>query len=86
MKRLFTVAFALTALASLMGPIYAQMSSGESKKTPLQAEYEQKKKAAEKTDQEYQAAMKKTQGQAGPQSVIDPWANMREVDGSQPKR
>ncbi len=30
--------------------------------------------------------MKKTQGQAGPQSVIDPWANMREVDGSQPKR
>jgi hypothetical protein len=29
--------------------------------------------------------MKKTQGQGDDQIAVDPWANMRAVDGSQPK-
>ena len=81
MKKLFAVTF---ALATLTGPVHAQFQSKQ--QTPLQAEDAQKKQDAERTEREYQAAMKKTQGQGGDKTVVDPWANMRAIDGSQPKR
>lgn len=83
MKKLLV---AMLALAALQGPVFAQLQGRERVKTPLQIEEEQKKKAAEKADREYQTEMKKAQGQAAPQAVIDPWANMRAVDSTQPKR
>ena len=83
MKKLFAVTF---ALATLTGPVYAQSHSHQTPQPPLQAEDAQKKQDAEKAEKEYQAAMKRTQGQGGAQTVVDPWANMRAVDGSQPKR
>ena len=81
MKKLFAVTF---ALATLTGPVCAQ--SPQTPQTPLQAEDAQKKQDAERAEKEYQAAMKKTQGHGGSQTVVDPWANMRAVDGSRPKR
>ena len=87
MKKLFAVMLALSTLPVLTGPVQAQLSTGQKRqKTMLQVEEEQKKKAAEKADQEYRATMRKTQGEGGDQSAVDPWANMRAVDGSQPKR
>lgn len=84
MKKLFGAILAITAL---QGAAYAQVSLGQQReKTPLQAEEEQKKKAAEKTDLEYQAAVKRMQGQQAAPATVDPWANMREVSGTQPKR
>ncbi len=85
MKKLFATILALSALAALTGPVYAQLQGRERMKTPLQIEEEQKKKEAEKASKEYEAAMKKTQGQESAPAAIDPWANMRSVDGSQPK-
>ena len=82
MKRLFSIAFALAALS---GPLYAQQMRGERPKTPLQVEEEQRKKEAEKVDQEYTAAMKKGQIGATQKVVVDPWQNMRTVDDSKPK-
>jgi hypothetical protein len=79
MKKHFAALFALAVLA---GPAFAQAD----KKTPYQIEVEEKKKAAAQADKEYQAAMKRTQGQQTPTTAVDPWANMRQVDGSQPKR
>ncbi|HTT48336.1 MAG TPA: hypothetical protein VMG39_10085 [Pseudolabrys sp.] len=79
MKKLFAAMLALTALT---GPGFAQSD----KKTPLQVEQEEKKKAAAQAEKDYQAAMKKTQDQTTPQVAVDPWANMRQVDGAQPKR
>lgn len=87
MKKLFAAMLALSTLAALTGPVEAQMTTGRQRQsTPLQADEAQKKKAAEKAEKEYQDAMKKTQGQGDAQTVVDPWANMRAVDGSQPKR
>ena len=83
MKKLFAVTF---ALATLTGPVYAQSHSHQTPQTPLQAEDAQKKKEAEKTEQEYQAAMKKTQGQASEQTVVDPWLNLRGADDAKTKR
>ncbi len=83
MKKLFAVTF---ALATLTGPVYAQMSSRQRIQTPLQIDEAQKKKAAEKAEKEYQAAMKKTQGQGGDKTVVDPWANMRGADDGKAKR
>ena len=54
--------------------------------TPLQIDEAQKKKAAEKAEKEYQAAMKKTQGQGDDKTVVDPWANMRGADDGKAKR
>ena len=86
MKNLFAAMLALTVLTTLTGPAAAQLTTGRERiKTPLQAEEAAKKKAAEKAQQEYEAAMRKTQGERGDQTVVDPWANMRTVDGVQPK-
>ena len=87
MKKLFAAMLALSTFTALTGPVEAQLSTGRQRqKTMLQVEDEQRKKDAAKAEQEYQAAMKKTQGQGADQSaVVDPWANMRAVDGSQPK-
>lgn len=82
MKRLFAIA---SAVAALSGPAYAQMH-GENPKTPLQVEEEQRKKEAEKVDQEYRAAMKKAQSGPTEKAVVDPWQNMRTVDDSKTKR
>jgi hypothetical protein len=85
MKKLFAAMLTLTALTALTGPVAAQLSTGrERQKTMLQMEDEQKKKAADKAQKEYDATMRKTQG--GDQTVVDPWANMRTVEGAQPKR
>ena len=85
MKRLFAAMLALSTLAVLTGPVEAQLVGRERQKTPLQAEDAQKKKAAEKAQKDYEAAMQKTQGQGGEQTVVDPWANMRAVDSTPPK-
>ena len=87
MKKLLAAMLALPTLAALAGPAAAQLSTGRERvKTPLQVEDAQKKKAAEKAQQEYEATMRKTKGEGGDQTVVDPWANMRTVDGAQPKR
>jgi hypothetical protein len=87
MKKLFAAMLALSTLTALTGPVEAQLTAGRQRQpTPLQAEEAQKKKAAEKAEQEYQATLRKTQGESGAQTAVDPWANMRAVDGSQPKR
>jgi len=87
MKKLFVALLALSAFTAMVGPVEAQVSSGRQRqKTMLQMEDEQKKKAAEKAEKDYEAAMQKTQGKGGEQTAVDPWANMREVDGSQAKR
>jgi len=83
MKKLFAITFALAMLA---GPVYAQSHSRQTPQTPLQVEDAQKKKEAEKTEREYQAAIKKTQGQAAEQTVVDPWLNLRGVDDAKVKR
>ena len=85
MKRLIAIFAALAGFAALTGPLYAQMGKRERIQTPLQIDEAQKKKAAEKAEKEYEATMKKTQGQGVDRTVVDPWANMRAVDGSQPK-
>jgi hypothetical protein len=82
MKRLIAV---VIALAALMGPVYAQFK-GQTPPPPLQVEQEQKKKEAERVDQEYKAALKRTQGAAAEKTVTDPWQNMRGVDDSKTKR
>jgi hypothetical protein len=87
MKKLFAAMLALSTLTALTGPAGAQLTTGRQRQlTPLQVEDAQKKKAAEKADKEYEATMRKTQGEGGDQATVDPWANMRAVDGSQPKR
>lgn len=88
MRRLLAAIVTLSALAAITGPVYAQMQMGkrEGEQTPLQAEDAQKKKAAEKAEKEYQATMRKNQGPGSDRTVVDPWANMRAVDGSQPKQ
>jgi len=83
MKKLFAVTF---ALATLTGPVYAQSHSHQTPQTPMQAEDAQKKKEAERTEKEYQAAMKKSQGPATGQAVVDPWQNLRGVDDGKAKR
>ena len=83
MKRLIAT---IAALVALTGPLYAQMSSRQRVQTPLQIDEAQKKKAAEKAEKEYQAAMKKTQGQGDAQTVVDPWQNLRGVDNANAKR
>ena len=86
MKKLFAAMLALAALTAFTGRVEAQLTTGRQRQlTPLQAEDAQKKKAAEKAQQDYEAAMRKTQGQGDDQTAVDPWANMRAVDGSQPK-
>jgi hypothetical protein len=89
MKRLIAMISALTALtalAALTGPVYAQMGKRERVQTPLQIDEQQKKKDAEKAEKEYQAAMKKTQGQGSAQTVVDPWQNLRGTDDAKTKR
>lgn len=83
MRKLFAAILTLSALAALTGPLYAQMSKQSHAPTALQMEDIQKKKDAEK---EYQAAMKKTQGQEPVQTVVDPWQNLRGVDNANAKR
>ena len=84
MKKLLA---AMLAISALQGAAYAQVSLGQQReKTPLQMEEEQRKKAAEKMELEYQATMKKTQGHQAAPATVDPWANMREGSGTQPKR
>lgn len=86
MRKLIAVTIALSTLAALTGPVAAQMTSGRQHgPTPMQADEAQRKKAAEKAQKEYEDTMRKTQGQGGDQTAVDPWANMRAVDGSQPK-
>jgi len=87
MRKTIAVTIALAALAALTGPATAQLTTGRQRQsTPLQAEDAQRKKAAEKAQQEYDATMRKTKGEGGDQTVVDPWANMRSVDGAQSKR
>lgn len=86
MKKLFAVMLALSTLPVLAGPAAAQLTGQHRQKTMLQVEEEQKKKDAEKAQKEYEATMRKNQGEGGDQAAVDPWANMRSVDGSQPKR
>jgi hypothetical protein len=84
MKRLIAV---VIALAALTGPLHAQTSMKKSgEKTPLQIEEEQKKKEAERVDEEYKAALKRAQGAAAEKTATDPWQNMRGVDDSKTKR
>jgi hypothetical protein len=86
MKKLFAAMLALATLTAVTGRVEAQLTTGRQRQlTPLQAEDAQTKKAAEKAQKDYEAAMKKTQGQGDDQIAVDPWANMRAVDGSQPK-
>jgi hypothetical protein len=86
MRKLFAAILTLSALAAMTGPVYAQMGKRERVQTPLQIDEQQKKKAAEKAEKEYQAAMKKTQGEGGDKTVVDPWANMRGADDGKAKR
>lgn len=83
MKKLIV---AIVALVALTGPLYAQMSKQSHAPTALQMEDIQKKKDAEKAEKEYQAAIKKTQGQEPVQTVVDPWQNLRGVDNANAKR
>jgi hypothetical protein len=84
MKRLIAV---VIALAALTGPLHAQASMKKSgEKSSLQIEEEQKKKEAERIDQEYKAAIKRSQGAAAEKTVTDPWQNMRGADDSKNKR
>ncbi|HEX5212245.1 MAG TPA: hypothetical protein VFW22_10990 [Pseudolabrys sp.] len=86
MKKLFAAMLALSTLTALTSSVEAQLTTGRQRqKSMLQVEDEQKKKAAEKAEQEYEATMRKAQGQGGDQTAVDPWANMRAVDGAQPK-
>lgn len=80
MKKFFAAVFAFAALTALAAPAFAQ-----EKKNPLRIELEEKQKAAAQTEKEYEAAMKKTQDKQGQAVAVDPWANMRQVNGSQPK-
>ncbi len=83
MKRVIAVMLAFVALT---GPVFGQMSGRQRPKTPLQVEDEQRKKAAEKADKEYEAMMKKNQGQATPTERVDPWQNMRSADDGKAKQ
>lgn len=84
MKKLLAT---MLAISAFQGAAYAQVSVGQQReKTPLQMEEEQKKKSAEKMELEYRATMKRTQGQEAPPAAVDPWANMRGVSGTPPKR
>ena len=86
MKRVIAVIAGLSALAVLTGPLYAQGSKRQQAPTALQAEDLQKKKDAEKAEREYNAMMKKTQGQATPTERVDPWQNMRSADDGKAKQ
>lgn len=86
MKKLFAAMLALSTVPALTGPAQAQLTGQHRQKTMLQVEEEQKKNDAAKAQKEYEAAMRKNQGEGADQSATDPWANMRAVDGSQPKR
>jgi hypothetical protein len=86
MKRLIAIIAALTALAALTGPLYAQMSKRGQPPSALQIDEQQKKKDAEKAEKEYQAAMKRNQSRESAQTVIDPWQNLRGADDAKTKR
>jgi hypothetical protein len=79
MKRLIAT---IAALAALTGPLYAQASKRQHAPTALQLDEQQKKKDAEKAEKEYQATMKKTRGQEGAATVVDPWQNLRGADNA----
>jgi hypothetical protein len=86
MRKLLAAIVTLSALAALTGPLYAQMGKRERIQTPLQIDEQQKKKAAEKAEKEYEAAMKKTQSRESAQTVVDPWQNLRGADDAKAKR
>jgi len=80
MKKLLA---AMIALAVLAGPAFAQ-NKRQTPDNPLKVDELQKKKDAEKIDQQYREIISRTAGQ-GDAVRVDPWQNMRQVDGAQPK-
>jgi len=72
------------AFAALTGPVFAQ-NKQQRRESPLQAEETQKKKDAEKVDQQYREMLRRTAGQSETPARVDPWQNMRQVESAQPK-
>ena len=66
----------------LAGPAFAQQKP---EKSPYQIEEEEKKKAAEKVDQQYRSTLDRTRKDAS-EVRVDPWSNMRGTDNSKTKR
>ncbi len=66
----------------LAGPAYAQKKQDDS---PAAIEQAEKKKAADKIDQQYRAAIERTRKDAS-ETRADPWQNMRGADESKAKR
>jgi len=69
--------------AALIGPIAAHAQKGNL--SPVQQIEENKKKAREEADKEYQRTMRATDT-TGTSVKVDPWANMRSPDDSKAKK
>ncbi len=82
MKRIVAVTIGLAFLTVLTGSAFAQPANEDD---PIIQEQKRKKKDAEEIDKRYKSTLDQT-SKDGPSGRIDPWANMRNADGSKTKR